>query len=115
MINIHRNEELKDIEKDVESIRAINKGLQDIIRNQGEHLNVVSYNIEDTISECISAVEQLEQANYYTRGITTLGCCVAGGVIAGPIGVLVGIKSSVTLLGLTLGGGYLGYTAAKLL
>lgn len=85
-----RAKEIDEIEVQVLEINEIMQDLCTIIKEQGDHLEVVEQQVEKTVVNTEQAVEELQLANEYSKsmrnkmfkivGYTTLGFCLGGGI-----------------------------------
>lgn len=110
-----RSREISDINKSVQEINDIFMTLSDIIAGQTCRIETFGGHIEETIVSTEGACKELGKSNMYSSWVSALTMGLIGGVVAGPVGFIVGIESSVVLLGLSVGSGYISYKVASAL
>lgn len=104
-----RDREIRAIEQDVADINEIFRDLSEMVKVQGEQLDTIEEHVESTVVHTEKATKELEKAYEYGRLGATLTAGLMGAAVAGPIGLLAGIKSGVALAGLSVGSGVLSY------
>jgi uncharacterized protein (DUF2164 family) len=88
-----RSIEMKELATDIEQLAEISQILGTMIYNQGEKIDVIEKNIEESILELETSVIHLENANEYAvklrRNIRNVAI-VVGSITAGAFGFLAG-------------------------
>ena len=111
MIIYERNEEMKDLATDIEQLAEISNILGTMIYNQGEKIDVIEKNVEESINELEMSVVHLIGANEYAiklrRNIRN-AAIVIGSITAGACGFLAGpiVGIATTASGIAAGIGF---------
>lgn len=107
-----RATEMKELATDIEQLAEISQILGTMIYDQGEKVDVIEKNIEDTISELEISVIHLDSANEYAlklrRNIRNVAI-VVGSITAGAFGFLAGpiVGIATTASGIAAGIGFI--------
>lgn len=111
--NAHsRLESVEKMEEEIKDIHDLYNKLGEIVHSQGEVINTVENNIEETAVNVSQARASLAKAEKYKAVWYPVTGAVIGACIGGPIGLAVGVKVAGLAL---LGGSALGFTGGRIL
>lgn len=105
-------QEVVGLERDFQDLFGVFKQVQVLVHEQAEPVQRVAENVECTQIAVEQGTAHLRAALKYQKAAYPLLGAVIGTCVAGPFGLIVGMKAGV--LG-ALGGGVLGYTGGKVL
>uniref|UniRef100_A0A1B6KDG7 t-SNARE coiled-coil homology domain-containing protein n=1 Tax=Graphocephala atropunctata TaxID=36148 RepID=A0A1B6KDG7_9HEMI len=103
---------LDQLHQDVEDVQSLFQDFAHLVHEQGEHVDKVEEHVETTHHNVVEGESFLCQAAKYKNGMYPLMGAVVGTMVAGPVGLLAGLKlGSLSAVGF----GFLGFTGGKLL
>lgn len=104
-----RNLEIINITNDLKELAEINAEINKMVGEQGEQLNYINQNIENSEINIDNGLNELSKAFNYSKTTlaTTVFGCIIGGAIGGPIGAASGMKVG-GAIGLGAGGAVFG-------
>lgn len=111
--------DMENIESELSGLFEIFKQVHDMVQDQGEPIEKISENVADTQISVHEGTSHLRTALKYQKAAYPLMGAVIGTCIAGPIGLIAGMKTGASLMaagGLaSLTGGFLGFSGGKIL
>ena len=109
-----RNNEIKNLEKDLIDLHDSMTILSTMLNEQGEELNIAEINVENTVittNEAVIILENIpDKQTTLVKNLKIVGAATVGGVLLGGIGSIFGIIPALIGVGVgTSGGGIVGY------
>ena len=109
-----RNNEIKNLEKDLIDLHDSMTILSTMLNEQGEELNIAEINVENTVittNEAVIILENIpDKQTTLVKNLKIVGAATVGGVLLGGIGSIFGIIPALIGAGIgTSGGGIVGY------
>lgn len=100
------------LEKEFQDLSGIFKQVSQMVHEQAEPVARVAQNVEETEIAVEQGTSHLRTALKYQKAAYPLMGAIIGTCVAGPLGMLAGMKTGGLL---ALGGGVLGFTGGKIL
>lgn len=104
-----RNEEIKNLERDLVDLRDSMEILSSMLGEQGEALDVAEAHVEETVittNEAVQIIEQIpDKKQVLVRNIKIISGVIVGGALLGGVGSIFGIIPAVVGAGIGSGGG----------
>lgn len=114
IIIAERENEINQIEQEIHDINFIFNELNQILQEQNNNIDHIETQIQSTSNNTHQAVIELQQASQYGKWYKGLLFGIGGFFIGGPVfGLVTGIKSSLTITGISLCSGYLSYKIGR--
>jgi len=90
----HSREEIQRLEADVEALRDMQRAESVRLREDGKHLEVATTHVERSDKDLSKGLRELIKASRYKLLGATMTGAVAGALVGGPVGLLVGAKGA---------------------
>lgn len=104
--------EFENLQREVEDLHLMFNQLSTEVHTQGEQIEVVTENVEETQVNVIEGERQLHKALKYKKAMYPVCGALIGTCVGGPIGFIAGLKAG----GLAaIGCGILGFTGGTVL
>lgn len=111
--------DMENIENELSGLFEVFKQVHDLVHDQAEPIERISENVADTQISVHEGTSHLRTALKYQKAAYPLFGAVIGTCIAGPIGLIAGMKTGASLMaagGLaSITGGFLGFSGGKIL
>lgn len=108
----HVEKSWNTIQEDLEDLNDSMQTLASMIHTQQDSINVIEQNLTTTDDNVESGEKVLSKALKYSTGVYPIAGATIGGCIAGPLGLMVGLKAGAIA---TAVGGLIGFHGARIL
>lgn len=104
--------DVESLEKEFQDLSGVFKQVSQMVHQQAEPVARIAQNVEVTEVAVEQGTQHLRTALKYQKAAYPLMGAIIGTCVAGPLGLLAGMKTGGLL---ALGGGMLGFTGGKIL